>query len=73
MNIVYIETKINEILAELEKEAMGYVLNESLDKKATNLQMKPIVSTKQILLNALESIKMVEKIAQEEIMKMATK
>ncbi len=73
MNIVYIETKINEILAELEKEAMYYVLNESLDKKATNLQMKPIVSTKQILLNALESIKMVEKIAQEEIMKMATK
>ncbi|MGW8169413.1 MAG: hypothetical protein ACWGHH_05360 [Sulfurovaceae bacterium] len=73
MNIVYIETKINEILAELEKEAMNYVLNESLDKKATNLHIKPIVSTKQILLNAVESIKMVEKMAQEEISKMATK
>jgi hypothetical protein len=73
MDIVYIETKINEILAELEKEAMDYVLNESLDKKATNLHIKPIVSTKQILLNAVESIKMVEKMAQEEIMKMATK
>lgn len=73
MNIAYIETKINEILAELEKEAMDYVLNDSLDKKATNLRMKPIVSTKQILLNALESIKMADKLAQEEILKMATK
>ncbi|MDD3774583.1 MAG: hypothetical protein PHV08_01355 [Sulfurovaceae bacterium] len=73
MNITYIETKINEILAELEKEAMDYILNDSLDKKATNLRMKPIVSTKQILLNALESIKMADKLAQEEISKMATK
>lgn len=73
MNIAYIETKINEILAELEKEAMDCILNNSLDKKATNLRMKPIVSTKQILLNALESIKMADKLAQDEISKMATK
>jgi hypothetical protein len=31
-----------------------------LDKKQTNLAMKPLVSTKKIIDNALESIKMVD-------------
>ncbi len=66
MNIELIETKIDEIIKELEKEAMGYILDEKLDKKATNLHMKPIVSTKQILLNALDSIKMVDALAKKE-------
>lgn len=69
MNIEFIELKINEILQELESEVMGFVMDESLDKKITNLKLKPLVSSKQILINALESIKMAEKIANEELEK----
>ena len=42
-------------------------MDESLDKKHTNLRMKPLKSTKQILVNALDSIKMVDKIAKEDL------
>jgi hypothetical protein len=69
MNIDFIELKINEILQELENEAMACIMNDSLDKKTTNLHMKPIVSTKQILLNALDSIKMAQRLAEEELEK----
>jgi uncharacterized protein YnzC (UPF0291/DUF896 family) len=71
MNIEFIETKLNEIYAELEKEVMEVLMDESLDKKQTNLRMKPLSSTKQILQNALESIKMVDRITQEDIEKEA--
>ena len=66
MDITIIESKINEIFAELEKEVMEVLMDESLDKKHTNLRMKPLTSTKQILTNALESIKMVDTLSQEE-------
>ncbi|MDD5359846.1 MAG: hypothetical protein PHI02_06230 [Sulfurovaceae bacterium] len=66
MNIDFIESKINEILKELENETMSFVMDQSLDKKITNLKLKPLVSSKQILINALESIKMVEKLSKEE-------
>lgn len=66
MNIEFIEAKIGEVLQELEAEAMRCVMDEGLDKKSTNLHMKPIVSTKQILLNALESIKMVDRLSKED-------
>jgi uncharacterized protein YnzC (UPF0291/DUF896 family) len=69
MNIEFIETKLNEIYAELEKEVMEVLMDESLDKKQTNLRMKPLSSTKQILQNALESIKMVDRISKEDIEK----
>ncbi|DAB41001.1 MAG TPA: hypothetical protein CFH81_01515 [Sulfurovum sp. UBA12169] len=69
MNISFIESKMNEIIAELEKEVMQILSNEKLDKKQTNLRMKPLTSTKKILNNALESIKMVEKLGREEIEK----
>lgn len=69
MNIIFIEEKINEILAGLEKEVMECVMNESIDKKNTNIQMKPLVSAKKILINALDSIKMAEQLAQEELLK----
>ena len=65
MNIEFIEQKLNEINKELEKEVMSVLMNESLDKKQTNLHMKPLTSTKQILSNALESIKMVDKLGKE--------
>ncbi len=65
MNINFIEEKINEIFKELEKEVMTVLMDESLDKKQTNLHMKPLTSTKKILNNALDSIKMVDKFGRE--------
>jgi len=67
MNIAFIEEKLNEIIKELEKEVMEVLMDESLDKKQTNLHMKPLTSTKKILTNALDSIKMVDKLGREEL------
>ena len=67
MNIEFIESKLNEIVKELEKEVMDILMDESLDKKQTNLHMKPLTSTKKILTNALESIKMVDRLGREEL------
>lgn len=69
MNIPFIEEKLNEIIKELENEVMSVLMDESLDKKQTNLHMKPLTSTKKILTNALDSIKMVERLAKEELEK----
>jgi uncharacterized protein YnzC (UPF0291/DUF896 family) len=69
VNIEFIEKKLQEIYDELEKEVMVVVMNESFDKKQTNLRMKPLKSTKQILVNALDSIKMVDRVAKEEMAK----
>ncbi len=66
MNIDFIESKLNEIVKELEKEVMEVLMDESLDKKQTNLRMKPLTSTKKILNNALDSIKMVDRLGREE-------
>ncbi len=65
MNVEMIESKIGEIVAELEREAMEVIGDEKLDKKQTNLRMKPLTSTKQILLNAIDSIKMVDRLSKE--------
>jgi len=65
MDVQFIEHKMNEIIAALEKEVMQVLMDESLDKKQTNLHMKPLTSTKQILNNALDSIKMVDKLGRE--------
>ncbi|UFH60082.1 hypothetical protein [Sulfurovum mangrovi] len=67
MDVTFIESKINEIIAELEKEVIEVISDQSLDKKQTNLRMKPLKSTKQILLNAVESIKMVEEVSTKEM------
>lgn len=67
MEVAFIESKINEIIVELEKEVMEVVSDETLDRKQTNLRMKPLKSTKQILLNAIESIKMVEEVSKKEM------
>ena len=69
MNIEFIESKITEITKELEKEVMSVLMDESLDKKQTNLHMKPLTSTKKILLNALDSIKMVDKLGKDDLEK----
>jgi len=67
MNIDFIEAKLNEIIKELEKEVMEVLMDESLDKKQTNLRMKPLTSTKKILTNAMESIRMVDRLNKEEM------
>ena len=67
MDLLFIEQKIKEIIAELEKEVMEVVMDESLDKKATNLRMKPLKSTRQVLENAMESIRMIDRVAKEEM------
>ena len=69
MNIPFIEEKLSEIIKELEKEVMQVLMDESLDKKQTNLHMKPLTSTKKILTNALDSIKMVDKLGREDLEK----
>ena len=65
MDIGFMESEFEKIYLELEKEVMQILQDQSLDKKQTNLRMKPIVSTKQILSNALQSIEMVQKLSQE--------
>ena len=65
MDIDFIEKKLTEINVELEKEVMQVLMDESLGKGETNLRMKPLASTKQILNNALESIRMVDNLAKE--------
>ncbi len=67
MNIDFIDKKLQEIYKELEKDIMKILMDESLDKKQTNLRVKPISSAKKILENALDSIKMVNKLSKEEI------
>ncbi len=69
MNILWIESKLNEIYQELEKEVMEVLMDEKLDKQNTNLRMKPLASTKQILENALDSIKMVDRLSKEDLEK----
>ena len=67
MDIKFIEEKFDEIFKELESEVMEVLNNQSLDKKQTNLRMKPLTTTKKILLNALDSIKLAQKVAEDEI------
>ena len=67
MDLLFIEQKLKEIIAELEKEVMEVVMDESLDKKETNLRMKPLKSTRQVLENAMESIRMIDRVAKEEM------
>jgi len=69
MNIDFIKNKLDEITQELEKEVMIILMDEDLDKKQTNLRMKPLTSAKKILTNALESIEMVDKLGREELEK----
>ena len=69
MDITFIEKKFDEIYAELTREVMTVLHDESLDKKQTNLRMKPLTNTKQILENAIDSIKLVQKMGDEAIEK----
>lgn len=63
MDMKFIKSKINEIIAELEKEVMEVVSDQTIDKQNTNLRLKPLASTKKILTNAMDSIKMVDELS----------
>ncbi len=52
---------MQELLKELEKEFMDIIANPKLDKKSKNLLTKPLVTKKQILLNAYEALELVDK------------
>jgi len=65
VNMASIESKLQEIIAELEVEVMEILGDQKLDKRETNLRMKPISSTRKILDNALDSIKMVDRLSKE--------
>ena len=67
MNIEFIESRFEEIYKELEKEVMEILSDMSLDKRETNLRMKPLSSTKKILENAIDSIKTVQELALGEL------
>lgn len=69
MDMQLIENNIQEIIDSLEKEVMALVTDETIDKQMTNIHMKPLASTKKILLNALESIVMVDRLYKEELEK----
>jgi len=69
MNVEFIELKLKEIYAELEKEVMEVLMNEEYDRKQTNLRVQPLKSTKQILENALDSIRMVDRLGKEDLKK----
>ncbi len=69
MNYEFIEKKFDEIYAELTREVLNVLNDESLDKKQTNLRMKPLTNTKIILQNALESIRMVQNAGEDDIKK----
>ncbi len=69
MNIKFIEEKFEEIYKELEKDVMKILNDQSMDRKETNLRVKPYSATKQILKNALDSIKLANKIAKENLEK----
>ncbi len=69
MDIDFIESRFNEIISELENEVMEILSDNSMDKKMTNLNMKPLSSVRQILENALDSIKMVDRLSRDEIEK----
>jgi hypothetical protein len=70
MDMNLIENNIHEIITSLEGEVMTIVNDETIDKQFTNIHMKPLASTKKILLNALESIQMVHTLYQEDLEKL---
>lgn len=52
---------MDRLLKELEDEFMRIIANPKLDKKQKNILTKPLVTKKQILLNTLESLELVER------------
>ena len=60
------EECMQKLLRELEKEFMQILANPKLDKKGKNLRTKPLVTKKQILLNTLDALRLVDRSSNEE-------
>ncbi|BCD60203.1 MULTISPECIES: hypothetical protein [unclassified Nitratiruptor] len=57
---------MDELLKDLEAEFMQIIANPKLDKKQKNLKTKPLVTKKQILINTLEALELVDRSSHEE-------
>ena len=57
---------MQRLLQELEAAFMAVVNNPKLDKKEKNLLTKPLVTKKQILLNTLEALELVDRSKNEQ-------
>ncbi|MRI83040.1 MAG: hypothetical protein C6I00_01340 [Nitratiruptor sp.] len=52
---------MERLLAQLEAEFMAILADPKLDKQAKNRRTKPLVTKKQILLNTLDALKLVDR------------
>jgi len=57
---------IKELVKDLEKEFMAIIADPKLDKHQKNIRTKSLVTKKQILMNALESLEMVDRVREDE-------
>ncbi|WP_201353094.1 hypothetical protein [Hydrogenimonas urashimensis] len=64
-----IKACLNEYIKELENEVMKIVSNPRTDKKTKNLAMKPLTSKKQIILNTIDALDLVDRVHAEEMAK----
>ncbi|WP_456451715.1 hypothetical protein [Hydrogenimonas sp.] len=61
-----IKACLNDYIKELENEVMRILSNPKTDKRTKNLAMKPLTSKKQIILNTIDALEMVDRVAEEE-------
>ncbi len=57
---------MERLIESLEREFMTVLADPKLDKKQKNLRTKPLVTKKQILLNTLEALELVDRSAHEQ-------
>ena len=57
---------LNEYLKTLEKEVMAILSDPKTDKRTKNLAMKPLASKKRIILNTIDALDLVDRVAEEE-------
>jgi len=55
------EACMQRLIKGLEEEFMRIIADPKLDKKEKNLRTKPLVTKKQILLNTLDALKLVQR------------
>jgi hypothetical protein len=61
-----IKSCLNEYLKTLEKEVMAILSDPKTDKRTKNLAMKPLTSKKRIILNTIDALDLVDRVAEEE-------
>ncbi len=61
-----IKVCLNDYIRELEKEVMAILSDPKTDKRTKNLAMKPLASKKRIILNTIDALDLVDRVAEEE-------